>query len=51
VFICGRIIYFSGRGFKSSDLIQLVTGSELSEKAYFDYLKTKYSKIYEISIK
>ena len=40
-------IYSQGRHFKSLELIQLVTGSELSEKAYFDYLKTKYSKIYK----
>ena len=44
----GEKIHKYGRLKDTSEIIKTVTGEDLNPKYYIEYLKEKYSKIYEI---
>ena len=44
----GEKIHKYGRLKDTSEIIKAVTGEDLNPKYYIEYLKEKYSKIYEI---
>ena len=41
-------IHRNGRGYRSTELIQAVTGEKISAKYFIDYLRTKYSELYKL---
>ena len=43
-------IYQHGRKFTTKELVERVTGNEIDITPYIQYLKTKYSKIYDIDL-